>query len=138
MASLLAPTLATVASVVGADRRTHTAQLLSLGDGKVTVSASFDGLLARPRWSPDGHILAVLATVHPHKESGAANPGAARVGDIDQAPDERRIAVLDGPTVRVVSPPELRLRIRLDPGRPRLRGQRCAGRWRQQLVGGEA
>ena len=93
-------------AVVAANRKAGLATLVVVEDGKARVAASFDGLLATPRWSPDGKTLAVLATEHPHKESGATMPGAARVGDIDSPPDERRIAVLPaaGGPVRLVSP----------------------------------
>ncbi|MDE2487571.1 MAG: PD40 domain-containing protein, partial [Alphaproteobacteria bacterium] len=72
--------------------------------GQVVSTVAFDGLVAKPRFSPDGRTLALLATAHPHKDSGATSPGAARVGDIDAAPDERRIAVVEGGQVRMVSP----------------------------------
>jgi len=93
-------TLAFVAS----DRAAKTADLFQARDGQATLAAHFDGLIAKPRYAPDGATLAVLATARPHKESGATNPGAARVGDLDAAPDERRIAVLDGGALRLVSP----------------------------------
>ncbi|MDB5477029.1 MAG: family peptidase [Phenylobacterium sp.] len=93
-----------ILTFLGADRRTRTAEILQVVDGKVTAAAAFPGLLAKPRWSPDGTVLAVLATAHPSKESGATNPGAARVGEIDSAPDERRIAVLAPGAVRLISP----------------------------------
>ncbi|HEV2533355.1 S9 family peptidase [Phenylobacterium sp.] len=93
-----------ILTFIGADRRTRTAQVLQVVDGKVMIPVAFPGLLAKPRWSPDGAVLAMLATAHPSKESGATNPGAARVGEIDAAPDERRIAVLASGAVRMVSP----------------------------------
>ena len=93
-----------VLTFIGADRRTRTALILQAVDGKVVIPVAFPGLLAKPRWSPDGTVLAMLATAHPHKDSGATNPGAARVGDIDAAPDERRIAVLGPGNLRLVSP----------------------------------
>jgi dipeptidyl aminopeptidase/acylaminoacyl peptidase len=93
-----------ILTFLGADRRTRTAELLQVVDGNLVVAAAFPGLLAKPRWSPDGAVLAVLATAHPTKESGATNPGAARVGDIDSEPDERRIAVLAAGAIRMVSP----------------------------------
>ncbi|HEX5379835.1 MAG TPA: S9 family peptidase, partial [Phenylobacterium sp.] len=91
---------------VATDGKAKTASLQVLGDGRLRVAASFNGLLATPRWSPDGKTLAVLATADPHKESGATQAGAARVGDIDVRPDERRVAVLpaEGGEVRFVSP----------------------------------
>lgn len=91
---------------VASDSKAMSATLLVLEDGKLRVATSFKGLLATPRWSPDGKTLAVLATADPHKETGATQAGAARVGDIDAQPDERRVAVLPaaGGEVRFVSP----------------------------------
>jgi dipeptidyl aminopeptidase/acylaminoacyl peptidase len=93
-------TLAFTASDPGA----HTGELALASGGQVTSTLRFDGLVAKPRFSPDGRTLAVLATAHARKEAGATSPGAARVGDIDEAPDERRIAVVEGQTLRLVSP----------------------------------
>ena len=60
-------------------------------------ASSFDGLLAKPRYSPDGKTLAVLATDHPRKEADATSAGAPLVGDVDALhPDVRRIVVLEG------------------------------------------
>jgi dipeptidyl aminopeptidase/acylaminoacyl peptidase len=91
---------------VASDGKAMTASLQVLEAGKLRVATSFKGLLATPRWSPDGKTLAVLATADPHKESGATQAGAARVGDIDAQPDERRVAVLPaaGGEPRFVSP----------------------------------
>lgn len=74
--------------------------------GGLRVATRFNGLLATPRWSPGGAILAVLATADPHKETGATQAGAARVGDIGLSFDERRIAVLpaSGGDIRFISP----------------------------------
>jgi dipeptidyl aminopeptidase/acylaminoacyl peptidase len=91
---------------IAGDGKAMTASLQVLEAGKLRVATSFKGLLATPRWSPDGKSLAVLATADPHKETGATQAGAARVGDIDAQPDERRVAVLPagGGEVRFVSP----------------------------------
>jgi dipeptidyl aminopeptidase/acylaminoacyl peptidase len=89
---------------VASDRAAKTADLVQAQGGQAAAVAHFDGLLAKPRYAPGGGALSVLATARPHKESGAINPGAARVGELDAAPDERRIAVLDGGVVRLVSP----------------------------------
>ncbi|WP_293907790.1 S9 family peptidase [Phenylobacterium sp.] len=91
---------------VATDRRIGQASIMIAEAGKLRTAATFRGLLATPRWSPDGRTLAVLATADPHKETGATQAGAARVGEIDAAPDERRIAVLPaaGGPVRMVSP----------------------------------
>jgi dipeptidyl aminopeptidase/acylaminoacyl peptidase len=71
-------------------------------------TAGFDRLLAKPRYSPDGKILAVLVTEHPRKQAGPTSPAAPQAGgDQAAAPtDERRIAVLDAATqnFRLISP----------------------------------
>lgn len=51
--------------------------------------------------------LAVLATASANKEVGATEAGAAVAGDLDAAPAEQRIAILDGDKLHWVSPPEL-------------------------------
>jgi dipeptidyl aminopeptidase/acylaminoacyl peptidase len=86
------------------DPVSHKSSLMLIQGGAVKTALSFDGLIADPRFSPDGKALSVLATAHAHKEAGATSPGAARVGDIDEAPDERRIAVLENGALRMVSP----------------------------------
>ena len=91
---------------VASDPKTRSATLERVDDGVLGKVVAFDGLLAMPRWSPDGRRLSVLATAAPHKETGATQAGAARVGDIGTETDERRIAVLPskGGDIRFVSP----------------------------------
>jgi dipeptidyl aminopeptidase/acylaminoacyl peptidase len=93
-------------AVVGRDRKRDVSEVYYAEAGKARVAASFHGLIAKPRFSPDGTQLSILATENPHKESGATQPGAPRVGEIGAAPDERRIAVIpaEGGAVRLVSP----------------------------------
>lgn len=88
------------------DPKTGEASVQVIEDGKLRVAARFDGLLAEPRYSPDGRLIALLATANPHKESGATQAGAARVGEIGKSYDERRIAVVpaSGGPVGFVSP----------------------------------
>lgn len=86
------------------DRTTHTGALVLAKGGQIASTIRFDGLVAKPRFSPDGRTIAILATAHARKEAGATSPGAARVGDIDETPDERRIAVVEAGQVRMVSP----------------------------------
>jgi dipeptidyl aminopeptidase/acylaminoacyl peptidase len=64
------------------------------------------GILATPRWSPDGLTLAVLATEGARKETGPAQAGAREVGEIGQSDDFQRIAIVDaaGGKLRFVSP----------------------------------
>ena len=76
------------------------------GSATATKVVELKGLLASPRWSPDGHTIAVLATEGAHKESGATRAGAREVGEIGESEDSRRIATVDagGGTLRFVSP----------------------------------
>jgi dipeptidyl aminopeptidase/acylaminoacyl peptidase len=53
------------------------------------------GLIETPRWSPDGHSIAVLATVGAHKEIGAVQAGAREIGEIGESDDFQRIATVD-------------------------------------------
>jgi dipeptidyl aminopeptidase/acylaminoacyl peptidase len=64
------------------------------------------GLLAAPRWSPDGHTIAVLATSGAHKERGATRAGAREVGEVGESEDSQRIATVaaTGGALQFVSP----------------------------------
>ena len=55
---------------------------------------------------PDGR-LAMLATQNATKEVGATQAGAPIAGDLDAAPPEQRIAILDNGVLRWASPPDL-------------------------------
>jgi dipeptidyl aminopeptidase/acylaminoacyl peptidase len=91
---------------VGWDRAAQKSWTWVVTDNTLHPATSFDGLLAKPRYSPDGKTLAVLATEHPRKEADATSPGAPLVGEVDALPpDERRIAVLQTSLkLRFVSP----------------------------------
>ena len=56
--------------------------------------ATIQGVANSLRFSPDGHSLALLATVAAKKKIGALEAGVPQVGDIGAAPDEQRIAVV--------------------------------------------
>ncbi|MBW8812296.1 MAG: S9 family peptidase [Caulobacterales bacterium] len=90
----------------GVDRKSGMASLFAAEGAQLRTVTSLKGLIAKPRWAPDGKSIALLATADAHKESGATSPGAPRVGDIDSAPDERRIAVVAtaGGELRWLSP----------------------------------
>jgi dipeptidyl aminopeptidase/acylaminoacyl peptidase len=64
------------------------------------------GLIASPRWSPDGSSIAVLATAGAHKETGAIQAGAREIGEIGESDDSQRIATVSaaGGALRFVSP----------------------------------
>ena len=93
---------------VASDSKIHSAALDVLVGGKVATLAQIDGVAQTPRWSPDGSTLALLAIAGAHKQTGAVEAGAARVGEIDavETEDEQRIAVLPakGGSLRYVSP----------------------------------
>jgi len=76
------------------------------GSGLRTL-LSFAGELARPRFVPGTHSIAVLATAGAHKQAGATQAGAPIVGEIGTSFDEQRIAIVspDG-NLRMVSPPQ--------------------------------
>ena len=59
----------------------------------------------RPRWSPDGTQLGLLATIRPRKEAGAIQAGEAMTGEIGARIDTQRIAVVasGGGLARLVS-----------------------------------
>jgi dipeptidyl aminopeptidase/acylaminoacyl peptidase len=84
------------------------ASLDVLRDGQVQVLASVDGVAQTPRFSPDGSLIALMATPGAHKESGAVEAGAQQVGDIAALTmaDEKRIGVVPvaGGDIRYVSP----------------------------------
>ncbi len=93
---------------VGWDEKARTSWLWIAQGQSLHPTARFDGLLAKPRYSPDGKTLAALATEHPRKLAGPTSPAApAAGGDQDAQPtDKRRIAVLDAAaqSFRLVSP----------------------------------
>jgi dipeptidyl aminopeptidase/acylaminoacyl peptidase len=72
----------------------------------VTKLLDFNGTLRDLRYAPDG-TLAMLAVESARKEVGATEAGAAVAGDLDAAPTEQRIAVLQGATLQWASPAEL-------------------------------
>src|SRR5579863_8339196 len=66
----------------------------------------FSGTIVHLRYLPDGR-LAMLAIQNATKEVGATQAGAAIAGDLDAAPPEQRIAVLEQGALRWISPPDL-------------------------------
>lgn len=73
---------------------------------KPTVILDFPGLLAEPRFAPDGQ-LAVLATAAPHKLGGATEASAVQTGEVGTVIDEQRIALVDHGALHFVSPADL-------------------------------
>ena len=66
----------------------------------------FDGTLGDLRFSKDGR-LAMLAVAGATKEVDATQAGAPIAGDLDAAPAEQRIAVLENGALSFVTPPDL-------------------------------
>jgi dipeptidyl aminopeptidase/acylaminoacyl peptidase len=72
----------------------------------LTPLLAFDGTIDALRYSLDGQ-LAMLATEGATKELGAVEAGAPIVGDLDAAPPEQRIAILEQGKLHWASPPDL-------------------------------
>jgi dipeptidyl aminopeptidase/acylaminoacyl peptidase len=76
-------------------------------DGSHLVQlAAFDGTIADLRYSEDGK-LAMLAVAGATKELSAVEAGAPVTGDLDEAPPEQRIAILEAGKLRFASPAQL-------------------------------
>jgi hypothetical protein len=72
----------------------------------LTKLLDFSGTIDDLRYGPDGR-LAMLATENANKEVGATEAGAPISGDLDEAPLEQRIAILDQGALHFASPPDL-------------------------------
>jgi hypothetical protein len=76
-------------------------------DGRgLTKLLDFGGTIENLKRGPGGK-LAMLATENAKKEVGATEAGAPIAGDLDEAPAEQRIAILENGALRFVSPPDL-------------------------------
>jgi hypothetical protein len=72
----------------------------------LTQLLAFNGTIAALRYSADGK-LAMLAVANATKELSAVEAGSPVTGDLDEAPPEQRIAILEQAQLRWASPPEL-------------------------------
>ena len=72
----------------------------------LALQLAFNGTIAALRYGPGGE-LAMLATEGATKELGAVEAGAPILGDLDAAPPEQRIAVLEQGKLHWFSPPDL-------------------------------
>lgn len=72
----------------------------------LTKQIDFEGTIVDLRYLPDGR-LSMLATEGARKEVGATEAGAAVAGDLDAAPPEQRIAILERGAIHWASPPDL-------------------------------
>lgn len=81
-------------------------QLMARGTGAPSVLATINGVAQEPRISPDGKHIALLVTLGAHKETGATQAGIRQIGEIGEASDEQRIAIIpaSGGALRIVSP----------------------------------
>ena len=93
---------------VAYDSAHNRAMLELVRRGRVAALATVDGVAETPRFSPDGSLIALMATPGAHKQTGAVEAGAEQVGDIGalSTADEKRIGVipLSGGPIRYVSP----------------------------------
>jgi dipeptidyl aminopeptidase/acylaminoacyl peptidase len=87
---------------------THARSVYTVGadGGGLTKLLEFGGTIEHLRYMQDGR-LAMLAIENATKEVGATQAGAPVAGDLDAAPPEQRIAILEGGALRWVSPPDL-------------------------------
>jgi dipeptidyl aminopeptidase/acylaminoacyl peptidase len=90
------------------DPQTHARSLFQVNpDGsELTRLLAFNGTIQGLRYSSDGQ-LAMLAVENARKELGAVEAGAAELGDLDAAPPEQRIAVLEQNQLHWISPANL-------------------------------
>ena len=91
---------------IASDTHKGTATLEAAQGAAVRTVAVVDGAAETPRWSPDGRMLAVLATPGARKAAGATQAGVPQVGEIGVSSDEQRLAVVPaaGGALRFVSP----------------------------------
>ncbi len=91
-----AKTLAFIASDMKAGTATLYAVSNVSGAWTPRIVTTVKGVAGRPRWSPDGSLIAMLAVPDAHKQVGATQAGAARVGEIGTASetDEQRIVTV--------------------------------------------
>jgi len=71
-----------------------------------TKLLEFNGTVKNLRYMPDGRLV-MLATLGALKEAGATEAGAPVAGDLDAAPPEQRIALLENGALHWASPPDL-------------------------------
>ncbi len=77
--------------------------------GKARKLTALSGMVARPRWSPDGRSIALLVIEGSTDAKGPVGPAARETGVVQEAPPARRLAVVSVAQghYRVVSPAEL-------------------------------
>src|SRR5258707_11562443 len=87
---------------------THARSVYAVGsDGRTPVKLlEFSGTIEHLSFMPDGR-LSMLAIENANKEVGATQAGVPIAGDLDAAPPEQRIAILENGALHWVSPPDL-------------------------------
>ena len=108
-----------------------------VGSGAVRRLTQASGHLERPGWSPDGKRLSVLYLEGAADALGPLGPSPRETGVIGSVVREQRIALVPaegGTLVAGLARGPVRLRVRLEPGRHRLRRDRRARLGRRQLV----
>ena len=85
-----------ILAFLAADRKAGVVSLYVLEKGAPRVITAIRGVAGKPRWSPDGKTIALLAVPDARKETGATQAGAALVGEIGVTGtiDEQRIATV--------------------------------------------
>lgn len=79
---------------IATDRKAGTAALYAVKNGKPQRLTVVSGVANTIRYAPDGSRIALLVTVGAHKMIGAVEAGAPLVGEIGDANDEQRIAIV--------------------------------------------
>ncbi len=81
---------------LAADRKAGVVTLYVLEKQVPRVITTIKGVAGKPRWSPDGKTIALLAVPDARKETGATQAGAALVGEIGVTGtiDEQRITTV--------------------------------------------
>jgi dipeptidyl aminopeptidase/acylaminoacyl peptidase len=90
------------------DRHGHASLVVAGSDGKLEI-ARVEGILAAPRWSPDGRSIGVLVTIAARKPFGPTQPGVRLTGEIGADEDRQRLALVSLQTheLRILSAADL-------------------------------